>query len=312
MGRQRTPKTGVEAPSGGSGGPVAGTYEIDTGRAELIPDPDNASGWLLKLNGVQSSHVDLVDPLRLDFEYMRWIMALVQSRWPVASRGDGDNAADKLRALHLGGAACSMARYLAAAYPQSRNVVVEIDAKLADYVRGWFGLPRAPLLKIRVGEARHVTQSLSDASRDLIIRDVFAGAFTPKPLTTAEFTGQIQRVLVPGGVYIVNCGDAPALTLARREAATISAAFRHTAIIADPAMLKGRRYGNIIIAGSDSPLGQSPTLPRELLAGAVPAQLWDDARVRGFGRTAQVLTDEAAQVLTDEAAQVLTDEAAQP
>ncbi|MBG0739932.1 fused MFS/spermidine synthase [Paeniglutamicibacter antarcticus] len=276
-------------PAGGTtGGPVAGTYEIDTGRAELIPDGDNPDGWLLKLNGVQSSHVDLGDPLRLDFEYMRWIIALVRSRWPVpAGRLD-----EKLRALHLGGAACSMARYLVAAYPQSRNVVIEIDAKLADYVRSWFDLPRAPLLKIRVGEAREVIESLSDGSRELIIRDVFAGAFTPKPLTTAEFTAAARRVLAPGGMYIVNCGDSPALSTARREAATIGSVFRHTAIVADPAMLKGRRYGNIIIAGSDLPLGQSPSLPRELLAGAMPAQLWDDSAVRGFGRTAQVLMDE--------------------
>ncbi|MCY0904112.1 spermidine synthase [Arthrobacter sp. H14-L1] len=273
--------------AGTTGGPVAGIYEIDTGRAELIADGDHPDGWLLKLNGVQSSHLDLGDPLRLDFEYMRWIIALVHSHWPVPA----DRPDEKLRVLHLGGAACSMARYLVAAYPQSRNVVVEIDAKLAGYVRSWFDLPRAPLLKIRVGEARQVTESLSDGSRDLIIRDVFAGAFTPKPLTTAEFTAAARRVLAPGGMYIVNCGDGPALATARREAATIGAVFRHTAIIADPTMLKGRRYGNIIIAGSDVPLGQSPSLPRELLGGAMPAHLWDDSEVRSFGRTAQVLTD---------------------
>ena len=132
-------------------GPAAGTYRIDTGVAELVPDGDNPSGWLLKLNGVQSSHVDLADPLRLEFEYMRWIVALVESQWSRSAR---------LRVLHLGGAACSLARYLVAAYPDSRNVVVEIDARLAEYVRGWFSLPRAPLLKIRVGEARQVTESL--------------------------------------------------------------------------------------------------------------------------------------------------------
>ena len=37
----------------------------------------------------------------------------------------------KLRTLNLGGAACAMPRYLVAAYPQSRNVVVEIDGALA-------------------------------------------------------------------------------------------------------------------------------------------------------------------------------------
>lgn len=282
MGRQRSPKNAVIEPESAVKGPVAGIFHTDTGTAELIPDGDNPNGWLLMLNGVQSSHVDQADPLRLDFEYMRWIMALVHDRW---------GPADKLRTLSLGGAACSMPRYLVAAYPNSRNVVVEIDGKLANYVRDWFELPRAPLLKIRVGEAREVTESLMEASRDLIIRDVFAGAKTPYPLTTAEFTAAARKVLIPGGVYVVNCGDSPALAVARREAATISATFEHTVIIADPPMLKGRRSGNVIIAGSDAALGDGAGLARVLLGGAMPAQLWDDAKARHFGRSATVLTD---------------------
>lgn len=284
MGRQRAPRNAPEeaAPVSGAG-PVAGRYPIDTGLAELVPDGDNPNGWLLKLNGVQSSHVDLADPLRLDFEYMRWIMALVQSHWPAEA---------KLRALHLGGAACSMPRYLVAAYPNSRNVVVEIDGKLADYVRDWFDLPRAPLLKIRVGEARAVTESLTADSRELIIRDVFAGPVTPYALTTMEFTAAARTVLAAGGIYVVNCGDTPALAVARREAATIAASFAHTVIIADPPMLKGRRSGNVIIAGSDLPLGEGDGLPRALLGGAMPAQLWGDAKVRQFAQSAVVLADE--------------------
>jgi spermidine synthase len=282
MGRQRAPKNVELEAVVTLKGPVAGMFTTDTGRAELIPDGDNPNGWLLMLNGVQSSHVDLADPLRLDFEYMRWIMALVQDRWAPG---------EKLRSLSLGGAACSMPRYLVAAYPNSRNVVVEIDGKLANYVRDWFDLPRAPLLKIRVGEAREVTETLTEASRELIIRDVFAGSKTPHALTTAEFTQAARKVLIPGGVYVVNCGDSPALLNARREAATIAAAFKHTVIIADPPMLKGRRSGNVIIAGSDAPLGDGAGLPRTLLGGAMPAHVWDDAKVRQFGRSAVVLTD---------------------
>ncbi|MCQ9162629.1 MULTISPECIES: spermidine synthase [unclassified Arthrobacter] len=284
MGRKRAPRTATAPVDASLAGPVAGLHATDTGTAELVPDGDNPHGWLLMLNGVQSSHVDLADPLRLEFEYMRWIMALVQDRWPPEA---------KLRTLSLGGAACSMPRFLVAAYPGSRNVVVEIDGKLAALVRDWFGLPRAPLLKIRVGEARQVTESLTAGSRDLIIRDVFAGATTPHALTTAEFTAAAKNVLSPGGVYVVNCGDSPALATARREAATIAAAFAHTAIIADPPMLKGRRSGNIIIAGSDAPLGGGAGLPRALLRGAMPARLWDDAQVRQFGHSSVVLTDAA-------------------
>ena len=190
-------------------GPVAGVYYIDTGDCELLQDQDNSNGWLLKINGVMSSHIDLADPLFLDFEYMRWIAALVESRWPREYK-------PKLRALHLGGGACSMARYFHSAYPEARQVVVELDGKLADYVRGWFDLPKAPLLRIRVGEAREVTESLTPDTRDLIIRDVFAGAFTPRALTTREFTAHADAVLAADGLYVVNSGDAPDLKNARR------------------------------------------------------------------------------------------------
>ncbi|GAB3271423.1 spermidine synthase [Arthrobacter pigmenti] len=263
--------------------PADGSYQIDTGTAELISDDERPDSWLLKVNGVQSSHVDLTDPLRLDFEYMRWMAALIESHW---------NTEAKLRALHLGGGACSMARYLAAAYANARQVVVEIDGRLAELVRAWFNIPRAPLVKIRVGEAREVLESLTDESRNLIIRDVFAGPYTPDELTTAEFTEHAKRVLTTGGIYMVNCGDAPNLTRAKQEMATIGSIFPHTVIVADPPMLKGRRYGNVIIAGSDVPIGDDPRLARQLLGGGVPAQLWDDARVRQFSAGASVLHDE--------------------
>ncbi|TNB76249.1 spermidine synthase [Arthrobacter sp. BB-1] len=285
----------VEVPKGTRpNGPVEGVYYIDTGDCELIADQDNSTGWLLKINGVMSSHIDLADPLFLDFEYMRWMAALIESRWPpsgVSSGAAQKPEAPKLRGLHLGGGACSLARYFHAVYPDARQVVVELDGKLAEYVRGWFDLPKAPLLRLRVGEARHVTETLTAETRDFIIRDVFAGAVTPRPLTTAEFNQHVRRVLAPGGMYVVNSGDAPDLKNAREDAATIAASFRHTVIIADPAMLKGRRYGNMVMAGSDTPFGDDPKLARRLLGGAVPAHLWDDAQVRAFAAGAPVRHD---------------------
>jgi spermidine synthase len=282
----------VEVPKGTRpDGPTEGVYYIDTGDCELIADQDNSNGWLLKINGVMSSHIDLADPLFLDFEYMRWIAALIESRWPPRPKA-GDPA--RLRGLHLGGGACSLARYFHAAYPDARQVVVELDGKLAGYVRGWFDLPKAPLLRIRVGEAREVTETLTPDTRDFIIRDVFAGALTPRPLTTQEFNRHVRRVLAPGGIYVVNSGDAPDLKNAREDAATIAASFEHTVIIADPAMLKGRRYGNMVVAGSDLPLDGDPQLARRLLGGAVPAHLWNDAQVRAFAAGSPVRHDPPA------------------
>lgn len=268
------------APAGPTG-PVAGSYEISTGTAELVPDAYAPGSWVLHVNGVPSSHVDPEHPERLDFEYMRWIAALVDAH--VAAHLEPS----ALRVLHLGGGACSMARYLADAYPAARQVVVELDGRLAELVRQWFDLPRAPLLRIRVGEARAVTESLTAATRDVVVRDVFAGATTPEPLTTVEFARHVERVLAPGGLYVLNCGDTRDLAGARAELAALSEVFEHVGAVADPAMLKGRRYGNIVLAASSVPLPvdgspEAATLTRELLGGAVPAQYKDGTWARSF------------------------------
>ena len=40
----------------------AGTVAIDTGTAEVVPDPDHSSRVTLQVNGVPSSYLDLGDP----------------------------------------------------------------------------------------------------------------------------------------------------------------------------------------------------------------------------------------------------------
>ena len=262
-------------------GPTPGVYPIDSGTAEIVQDRDNPDGYLLLVNGVQSSHIDLSDRTWLDFEYMRWIAAVIEDRSPPGQ---------PLRVLHLGAAACSLARYLAQVRPGSHHLAVDLDAELARLVREWFDLPKAPVLRLRVGDARAVTEALADSSQDVVVRDVFAGAVTPEPLTTVEFTRQVRRVLGPGGLYLLNCGDAPDLRLSRSEIATVASVFEHVAVLADPPMLKGRRRGNVIVVGSDAPVG-SAALTRELLGGAVPAQWWDDQRSRDFARGVAPRTD---------------------
>ena len=232
---------GQRASRGGGSvaGPVAGRYVTSTGEVELRPDPYVADGWEVFVNGVPSSHIS-ADPLRLEYEYMRWIAAGCEA--VIDSRLD----ASRLRVTHLGGGACSLARYFAARYPSARQTVVEVDAELARLVREWFDLPRAPRLKIRVGDARAV-----------------ADGFRP------------------------GSGDHADLRLARSELRTMATVFARVGVIADPPMLKGRRYGNIVLLASDGGLpvtgdGVSAQLTKRLLAGAVPAQYRDDAWTRAF------------------------------
>lgn len=67
--------------------------------------------------------------------------------------------------------------------------------------------------------------------------------------------------------------------------------WEHVAVIADPPMLKGRRYGNIVLLASDTELlaDATPamstamsTAMRRLLGGAVPAQYKDETWTRRF------------------------------
>lgn len=272
----RRPATGGALPDD-----LAGTHPVDTGTAVVTADADG-QGWLLEVNGVQSSHI-AADPTRLDFEYMRWIAAIVADRYDL----DGP-----LRVLHLGAAGCALPRYLAAVAPASRHVAVEIDAALADLVRSRFDIPRAPVVRIRVGDARAVTEALTPESRDLVVVDVFAGARTPVHLTTVEFVDAVRRVLRPGGLMVMNVADTRDLAYARRQIATVADRFDHLLLVADPAMLKGRRYGNVVVAASDDPLPASPALVRRLLADAVPASTREGAAARAFTAGARPYSDD--------------------
>lgn len=286
MGRKRASKPTAEAPR--TTGPMAGVYPTDTGSVELRPDGYLAGAWEVLVNGVPSSHI-AEDPLTLEYEYMRWIVAAINHWIP------GRINTKSLRVTHLGGGACSIARYIVAKYPASRNTVVELDGALGTLVRDWFDLPRSPQLKIRQGDARAVTETFVPASRDIIIRDVFAGTETPHNLTTVEFFQLCKNSLAPGGLYVANCGDHSDLKGAHAEIKGLEEVFGHVSVIADPAMLKGRRYGNIILLASESalPAGQdADALARELLGGAVPAQYKGEGWTRKFAAAGTARHDE--------------------
>ncbi len=268
-----------------------GPVPIATGTAEVRRSPDDPDAVTLLVNGVPSSHLDLVDPTRLEFEYMQQMAAFL-AHLPA---GDGP-----LRAVHLGAAGCAVARWVHARYPGARQVAVDLDPVLVTLVREWFDLPRSPALRLRAGEARRELATLADASADVLVRDVFAGDRTPPHVTTEEFVRDVARVLRPGGLYLANCADRPPLTLARAEAATLAAVFDHVAVVAEPAVLRGRRYGNLVLAGTDDPsLLGLPGLARDLRSLPVPARLLAGDELRAFAGRAAPLRDAAPEVEPD-------------
>lgn len=263
----------------------AGLVPIDTGTVELEGDPDRAGGLMVYVNGVESSYIDLDDAGYLEFEYMQQMLLALE---PILQQRPNS------RILHLGGAACAFARALAVGRPGLRQVVVELDGELARLAREWFDLPRSPALRIRVGEARATVQTLHPGSFDVIVRDAFAGARVPHHLTTKEFLGELATVLRPGGLYLGNLVDTPPLPMARQEVATAKSVFAHVALAVEPAILRGRRFGNLVILGSDEPIDEG-LLARRLLTLPAPVRLVRDADLEAFAAGAALLVDPATQ-----------------
>jgi hypothetical protein len=265
--------------------------EVGSGLAELVPDLSRPDSWLLFLDGVPQSQVDTGDPDYLEFEYVRRIGHVVDLAFP---------AAEPLRVLHLGGGAMTLPRYVAHTRPGSRQLVAETDTALTELVRRHLPLrvergERAGRIRVRADDARQVLESVRPGSYDLVISDVFAGARTPFHLTTVECVQAAARALRPGGAYVVNVADGPPLKHARDSAATIRSVFWETCMIAEAGVLRGRRLGNLVFAGSERPLPYGG-LRRRAAADPFPARLAEGGEFAGFASGASVVTDATGPV----------------
>lgn len=189
----------------------------------------------LLVGGLAASQVDLADPTRLDFPYMRRIADVLDVGAPGGT---------PVRALHLGGGLGALARYVTATRPGSRSDLVEIDAEVA----------RLAALPVEVADARAALERRPRGSYDIVIGDVYDGPVTPRHLTTLEFLDEVRRVLRPGGVYAVNLIDDPPQRVARRMVATLIATFSETVLLAERQVLAGRRTGNLVVAAADRTL----------------------------------------------------------
>ena len=193
------------------------------------------------VDGTPQSYVDLDDPQHLEFEYVRLLADVADA---LGTPGE------PLAVVHLGGGACTLARYVAATRPGSTQVVVEADDLLVDVVRHQLGTGG---FRLRVGDGRAALPHLAQGASDLVVTDVFVGAQVPGAFATVEFVREVRRVLKDDGVYAVNVADTGVLPFARSQAATLLEVFPHVAVLADPGVLRGRRFGNVVLAGSEAP-----------------------------------------------------------
>lgn len=282
--RRSTRRTSSDPPLTPAAAWPVGPVATSTGTVELVREPGRDDAVTMLVNGVPSSFVDLADPRRCEFEYLAQMLAVIDLVRP----------GEPVRVVHLGAGGCTLARAVDATRPGSRQLAVELDATLPELVRTWFGLPRAPALRLRTGDAREVLTGLPTASADVVVRDAFASDRTPPHLVTTQMAQEVRRVLRPGGVYLANCADRPPLGVARREVATLAGVFGHVALIAEPPVLRGRRYGNLVlVAGDEESVAAHPDgLERALRRLPVPATAWVGPRLDDFTAGAAPMHDE--------------------
>lgn len=275
--------------------------------AEMEVDNWVPGSLQLVVDGTPQSHVNLRQPEELFFEYVRRIGHVIDLMRP---------AGEAISALHLGGGAFTLPRYVEATRPGSRQQVIELEGALVDLVREAAPLPQRASIRVRRGDARAVLERLPagmHGAMDVVVVDIFAGSQTPAHVSSIEFYELIRPFLTPNGVIVVNAADGASQPFVRGQLATLSALFGSVAAIAEPQVLKGRRFGNVVLvaSGARSATGSGPDsdgpdadgqvadrldwLPRLLAGGPHPARMLVGRELADFVRGAKPVTDVTAQ-----------------
>jgi hypothetical protein len=253
--------------------------------AQLVPDPDVPGAVMVRIGGIDQSWVDPNHPRRLEFDYMDRIGQHIDAHAPAGQR---------LRVIHIGGAGMSLARYVAATRPTSPQIVLEPDAALTAQVRA--SLPLAPHsgIKVRPVDGRTGIAAMPDDYADIVILDAFADGQVPASLVSLDFLADVARVLHADGALLANLVDDRPFAWTRRELAGIVAVFGQASLSAEPAVLKGRRFGNLVAAGCRTGLPVD-RLGRLAAGSAFPYRLLWGTALSGFIAGATPFTDADAE-----------------
>lgn len=207
----------------------------------VLPDQHTPGAWVVRIGGADQSFVDPEDPTHLEFDYMQRLADHIDAHAP---------AGERLRVVHVGGAAMTLARYVAHTRPTSAQIVLEPDAELTEEVRRKVPLPRNSGIKVRPQDGATGIAAMREDFADVVVVDAFDGARVPGELVGVDFLAQVRRVLKPDGLLLFNVTDTHPFAWTRRVLAGVRLYFGHTMLSAESATLKGRRFGNVVLAAS--------------------------------------------------------------
>jgi spermidine synthase len=239
---------------------------------------------MLVMDDVRQSYVDIDDPTYLDFEYVQYLACVL------ATLPDGP-----LAVTHIGGGGLTMPRYLQASRPGSPQIVLEPDTELTELVRRRLPLPRQHRIRIRPQDGRTGLSQLAEASADVVLLDAYADGRVPAGLTTMEFFTDVSRVLKADGLFLLNLVDQPGLAYVGRAVAGLRQVFGGLALVSSTDVLKGRRFGNVVLAACSASL-EVHELRRQIARQPFPAGVRDHAELAVRYGTARPWTDADSSV----------------
>jgi spermidine synthase len=252
-------------------------------------DPANPGGYVLKLDDLEHSYVDLRDPTNLEFPYVRWIANALEATNPPKK---------PLNVVFIGGGGFTLPRWLDATRPGSRGLVLEVDSELIEFDEEHLGLRRSPGLRIETGDARISMGDVPSGSADAVVGDAFGAMAIPWNLATTEWTAEVKRVLKPGGLYALNVIDLKPFNLLKAETVTLLDSFRHLRIVTF-GELEHPEGGNAVLLASDRPI--PPSADYEVVNEKERVTTLSEQETRAFSAGSEPLRDDYApadQLLT--------------
>lgn len=254
--------------------PVPSTLHLgESGeQARILPD-EHDDGWVLEIGGAIQSHVDLADPTRIRYEYLRRMATVLDACRP---------AGQPIRVLHLGAGALTLPRYVQARRPGSAQTVVDLDRELPSFVLSALPLPEGTDLTVLIGDAREELENLAGQRFDAVVLDIYTGMDAARHLTGRDFYAELLQALTGDGVLLVNIGDDAGLHFLGQQARALESACAAAGLsgawtLADSTLLEQAQAGNIVLAAGGALAVPDPEALRSTLlaAGPHPAAVLD-------------------------------------
>ncbi|MFV0450742.1 MAG: spermidine synthase [Propioniciclava sp.] len=256
--------------------------------ARLEADPFHPGAFRVLAGDTAQSWVDPADPFNLEFEYVQRLTEALAAT--VLARPE----TERVRVVHLGGGGLTIPRWVAARRPGTAQIVCEPDGDLIEEVRRRMPLPRQSGIKVRIVDGRTGLEAMPPGYLDALVLDAFDGPRVPATLATAEFLAAVATRSRPDAVLAANVTDRAPFAWSRRFVAGVRDVYRQVMVSAEPAVWKGRRFGNLVVIASDARL-PATALSRRASRCAFPYRVMAGREVVGWVADAEPFVDAEPQ-----------------